>query len=97
MGFIKKIQPKNPYTTGIILGLLPCGLLYSTLIASVASGNIIKSSISMALFGIGTMVSLMLTSVFGNYLMSKRGLFNILSLFLLIIMGIYFIYSGIKY
>jgi sulfite exporter TauE/SafE len=97
MNVIKKFQPKTPLSTGIILGFLPCGLLYSALIAATSSGDFIKAGISMGLFGLGTMFALMLTSVFGNYLMAKRGIFNLISLVILMIMGAYFIYQGIKY
>ena len=39
---------------GVYNGLLPCGLTYVALAASVATGNILHSIIYMALFGLGT-------------------------------------------
>lgn len=97
MNFIKKFQPKGAFATGLILGLLPCGLLYSVLIGSTSSGSAFSGMIAMTMFGIGTMFALMTTSVFGNFIMKKRGIFNVLSLFLLVGMGIWFIYSGLTF
>lgn len=97
MGYIKRVQPRGPFSTGLILGLLPCGLVYSALIASTSSGSPLKGVAAMILFGLGTMAALMVTAVFGNVIMKKRGIFNILSLILLIAMGVYFIYSGIRF
>lgn len=97
MGIIKRVQPKRSFTTGMLLGLLPCGLLYSALIAATSLGSMYKAGVAMALFGFGTMIALMITAVFGNYFMSRRGIFNILGLILLLIMGAYFVWSGIRY
>lgn len=97
MGFLKKFQPKGPFVTGLILGLLPCGLLYGALIAATSSGHFLKGFTAMVLFGLGTAAAMLLAAVFGNFIMRKRGIFNILSLILLIAMGVYFIYSGITF
>ncbi len=97
MNLIKKFQPKHSYTTGIVLGLLPCGLVYGVLIAAASTANPLKGGIGLFLFGLGTTVAMMLASVFGNLLMKRRNLFNFLSLILLTVMGGYFIYLGIKF
>ena len=39
---------------GVYNGLLPCGLTYVALAASVATGSIVQSIIYMAIFGLGT-------------------------------------------
>lgn len=97
MGLVKLIQPGQPVTTGLLFGLLPCGLLYSALIASASSARAAKGALSMAIFGLGTVPAIMITAVFGNILMRRRGIFNILGSILLLGMGIYFILSGIQY
>jgi sulfite exporter TauE/SafE len=97
MGYVKRVQPKHAFSTGLLLGSLPCGLVYSALIASTSTADPLKGLTAMLLFGAGTMTALMLTAVFGNLAMKKRGLFNILSLILLMGMGCYFIYSGITF
>jgi sulfite exporter TauE/SafE len=96
MCLIKKFQPKHSYTTGLLLGLLPCGLIYGVLIAASSTANILKAAIGLFLFGLGTMFAMMTASIFGNFLMKKRNIFNFLSLILLTFMGCYFIYLGIR-
>ncbi|RLV58185.1 sulfite exporter TauE/SafE family protein [Parashewanella curva] len=44
---------------GIVWGWLPCGLVYSTLTWSVASGSAIKGGLIMFAFGLGTMPALL--------------------------------------
>ncbi|PLX70995.1 MAG: hypothetical protein C0602_02880 [Denitrovibrio sp.] len=93
---LKKIQPKSPYLTGVVLGLLPCGPLYGMIIASASTASPVRGFLSMILYGAGTSAALLATSVFGNYLMSRRSFFNLLTLVLMISMGLFFIYSGIR-
>lgn len=93
---IKKLQPKSAYTTGVVLGFLPCGPLYGMIIASASSASAVRGFLSMLLFGLGTAAAMMAVSVFGNWLMAKRGLFNLLSLILMVCMGLFFIWSGIR-
>ncbi|HXJ37785.1 MAG TPA: sulfite exporter TauE/SafE family protein, partial [Bryobacteraceae bacterium] len=39
---------------GLLLGCLPCGLLYAALLRSAAAASPLQSSLSMAAFGLGT-------------------------------------------
>ena len=94
---MKKIQPKTALGSGLLLGLLPCGLVYGGLIASSASASPFKGALSMLLFGLGTSVAMMMTAFFGNFLMRRRGIFNLISICLLIIMGLWFIWQGYKF
>lgn len=93
---LKKFQPKSAFLTGVVLGFLPCGPLYGMIIASASTADAFRGMLSMFLFGLGTSVAMMATSVFGNYLMSRRGLFNLISLVLMVCMGAFFIWSGIR-
>ena len=47
-----------PY--GFIWGWLPCGLVYSTLTWSMASGSLVNGAVTMLAFGLGTLPSLLL-------------------------------------
>jgi uncharacterized protein len=48
-----------PLTIGILWSLLPCGLLYSALLVAAMSGNPMEGAAVMALFALGSGVSLM--------------------------------------
>ncbi len=72
--FSKKISIlfQNPYglrgyLLGIILGFIPCGMLYSAFLISGSFSNPILSAIGMIFFGIGTFPSLFLTSWGGGF------------------------------
>lgn len=43
------------FLLGILNGLLPCGLVYMSLISSVATGSPVEGTLFMAMFGIGTL------------------------------------------
>ena len=51
------------FVLGGINGLLPCGLVYMALAASVSAGGILKSGLFMFVFGIGTMPLLFLIGI----------------------------------
>lgn len=55
-----------PY--GIIWGWLPCGLVYSTLSWSLASGSAVKGALVMAMFGLGTLPALLSLGAFSHKL-----------------------------
>lgn len=66
-----------PY--GVIWGWLPCGLVYSTLSWSLASGSAVNGALVMALFGLGTLPALVSLGVVShklkallNNLMTKK-------------------------
>lgn len=57
-------SPSKALALGAIWGWLPCGLVYSTLTWSLASGDALKGALIMASFGLGTLPAL-LTLSFG--------------------------------
>lgn len=62
----KKIIPiksvKKSFLLGTLWGWLPCGLVYSTLTWSLASGSAIKGGLIMMFFGLGTLPALLTVS-----------------------------------
>jgi uncharacterized protein len=55
------------FTIGLLNGLLPCGLVYMAAAGAVATGDIVKSIIFMALFGLGTLPMIWGIAFWGNY------------------------------
>ena len=76
----------NGYLLGLILGFIPCGLLYSALLIAANINNDLTAMIAMFCFGISNMAGLTLVS-FGNYLFFRKLEFslNILIQFILLI------------
>lgn len=64
--FSKHVIPVNnkrkAFGLGILWGWLPCGLVYSTLTWSLASGNVFKGGLIMLFFGLGTLPALLALS-----------------------------------
>jgi sulfite exporter TauE/SafE len=51
------------YFFGMVWGWLPCGLVYTALLTAAASGNVVKSTLSMLAFGLGTLPAVMGTGI----------------------------------
>jgi hypothetical protein len=93
-GALKGRVPGRPFATGLFLGLLPCGLLYSALIAAAARGGPTEGAAALALFGLGTAPALLGVSVADELLARNRALVNRLSQAFLLAMGIWFLWTG---
>lgn len=96
-GLISRFQFNSPFITGIVLGFLPCGLLYGALIGVSSLNNPIKSSFALSLFGFGTSFAMIIIALFGNIVIRYRKLFRMLSFLIMFGMGIFFIYSGLRF
>lgn len=87
--------PGHPYLLGLLLGLLPCGLLYSAVIAAVARGGALQGAAALALFGVGTMPALLGLSLADELLARRRAALNRLSQLFLLAMGLWFLWTGL--
>lgn len=94
---LKSFTPSNPFFYGIILGFLPCGLSMNAFILAIPSGSWYMGALMLFLFGIGTSVAMMLLSIFGSYIMKYIKQFKYITAFLLLAMGVYYIYYGVNF
>jgi len=60
------------FTLGLVWGWLPCGLVYTALAWSLASGNAVRGAILMLGFGLGTLPGLMTMGMAGSWLLAWR-------------------------
>lgn len=76
MKFVVPLLPSHSlwggYLLGILLGFLPCGLVYAAIAAVAATGNILESAFGMIAFAVGTMPVLMVMSMSGKMLRNKQ-------------------------
>ncbi len=56
-------SPQKALGLGLLWGWLPCGLVYSTLTWSMASGSLVQGSLIMTFFGLGTLPALLSVSL----------------------------------
>lgn len=54
-------NPSMPIAAGMLVGLLPCGLVYGMLAQSLATGGVLEGALVMVAFGLGTAPSLFAT------------------------------------
>lgn len=88
--------PGHPLATGLFLGLLPCGLLYSAVLAAVARGGALQGALALALFGLGTAPALLGLSLADELLARRRALLNRLSQAFVLAMGAWFLWRGLS-
>jgi sulfite exporter TauE/SafE len=59
------------YRLGLVLGLLPCGFLYSALFAAAATGGALAGGLAMAAFALGTVPALAAVGFLGAGVMRR--------------------------
>jgi sulfite exporter TauE/SafE len=94
-GMLHGRVPGHPFATGLFLGLLPCGLLYSAVIAAVARGGPLEGGAALTLFGIGTAPALLGLSLADELLARHRVFVNRFSQVFLLAMGLWFLWTGL--
>jgi sulfite exporter TauE/SafE len=92
---LQKADYRSRFTTGILNGFLPCGMVYMALTASLASGGIWQGALYMALFGLGTLPFMFAVVLVGN-LMNQAFRVKVLKVIpiVMIILG-GFLFSGV--
>lgn len=94
---LQKADYRSRFTTGILNGFLPCGMVYMALTASLAAGGIWQGASFMALFGLGTLPFMFAVVLLGN-LMTTTFRIKILKFVpvLMIVLGGLFILRGLE-
>jgi sulfite exporter TauE/SafE len=104
---ISKIQSTAAYfPIGLLLGLLPCGPVYTALLAAAGAGMraegtfeaIVSGMTLMLLFGVGTVPALFLVAKLVNMgWFKKREIIYRLGALLMVAVGVYFVVKGFLY
>jgi sulfite exporter TauE/SafE len=94
-GRLKGRVPGHPFATGLFLGLLPCGLLYSAVIAAVSRGGPLEGAAALGLFGLGTAPALLGVCLADELLARHRTFVNRLTQLFLLGMGAWFLWTGL--
>lgn len=59
---------KSLFLIGLLNGLLPCGLVYMAVAGAIATGDITKGVLFMAVFGLGTVPVMLSLPLIGNFI-----------------------------
>lgn len=94
---LQKADYRSRFSTGILNGFLPCGMVYMALTASLAGGGIWQGALYMALFGLGTLPFMFAVVLAGN-LMNQAFRLKVLKAVpvIMIILGGLFIVRGLE-
>lgn len=85
------------FTTGVLNGFLPCGMVFVALTASLAAGGVWQGALFMFFFGLGTFPFMFSAVLFGNLLTPQlRGKLLKGVPVLLLLLGVLFILRGME-
>ncbi|MEN2280932.1 sulfite exporter TauE/SafE family protein [Algoriphagus sp. SE2] len=94
--YLKSGKSSAYFATGIINGLLPCGMVYMALVAALALQSSLMGAAYMFFFGIGTVPLLLILMVSGSvFSVPLRQKFQSAIPYLGVIIGILFIFRGL--
>ena len=93
--FLRK-NYRSVFFIGLLNGLLPCGLVYMAIAGAVSTASILKSSLFMAGFGLGTLPVMWSIAFFGSSInMNMRRNIRKLYPYVMLIMAILLIVRGL--
>lgn len=86
----------SKFTLGLILGYLPCGLIYAALLKSMATGSVVSGALTMTAFGLGTAFSLLAIGIFSTAFSLKLSRWGSkLASVSVLILGLFLVYRGV--
>lgn len=94
---LQRTAPEALFLTGVLNGLLPCGLVYAAAIGAAAMGTSAQGALFMVLFGLGTWPALVALRMSGSMLgTNARGLLRRASPVLVSAMAVLLILRGLQ-
>ena len=94
---MKSPTAKSKIFMGLLLGFLPCGLIYAALLKAIETASPWAGALTMFAFGVGTMGALLVvglaSTALGTWLRRHS---NQLAAIGVTLMGVYLLYMGIK-
>ncbi|MGD9903910.1 MAG: sulfite exporter TauE/SafE family protein [Vicinamibacterales bacterium] len=84
-------MPGHPLAVGLVLGLLPCGLLYTAVVAAMARGGALDGAVALAAFGAGTTPALLGVAMLDRVVLARRVALTRLSHGFVLAMGLWYL------
>lgn len=96
--FMLSIRPANKFGLGLVLGFLPCGLVYAALLKAVDAGGVLGGALTMLAFGFGTSFALAATGLASSAFGWRLGRWsNALAGVSIILLGAWLIWMGVAH
>jgi uncharacterized protein len=94
--FLMSPQPVSKLRLGLVLGFLPCGLIYAALLKAMETGSALDGALTMLAFGLGTAGALLGTGFVSSAVRQRFGAWsNRLAGVSVVILGALLLYKGI--
>jgi sulfite exporter TauE/SafE len=98
--FISKLMmsstAQSKFGLGLLMGLLPCGLLYAALINAVSTGDALSGALAMASFATGTSLALLGIGLFSTAIGARLGRWaTTFATVSVMLMGAFLVWRGI--
>ncbi|HZT32208.1 MAG TPA: sulfite exporter TauE/SafE family protein [Bryobacteraceae bacterium] len=88
--------PSSKFGLGLLLGFLPCGLVYAALLKAVETASAAAGALTMAAFGLGTATTLLLLGLASSAAGLRLGKWsNALAAASIAAMGVFLIWRGV--
>ena len=96
--FLNKNNLSSLYLLGLLNGAIPCGIVYFFALSASVSGGVLNGAIVMFVFGIATLVPMVLFGLFNSLLSSikYRNFMNKIFCILIAIFGAWTIVKGFR-
>jgi len=93
---LKKKENSTFFTIGFLNGLLPCGLVYMAMIASLTSTSVLEGVTYMALFGLGTVPLMSAVVLLGNITsyVNRQKIQKLIPV-VVVVIGVFFVLRGL--
>ncbi len=92
---LRRVNYRNLFLYGLVLGFIPCGLVYVAGAKAAATGDPLQGMLTMAIFGLGTLPALFILG-FTTHLISdsfRRRVFKFAAI-LVILFGLWTVWKG---
>ncbi len=91
-----KVNRSNVFGLGIVLGFVPCGLVYSVGAQAAATQSLLKGGLTMLIFGLGTVPAMLLSGITANLISSRvRSRLYKLAALLVVLLGVLTVLRGV--
>lgn len=95
-GLFARVNKRNIFGVGVILGFIPCGLVYAAGAKAAATQSMIGGMVTMLVFGLGTFPAMVLTGLMSGLISSRlrRRIYRVAAI-LVIVLGIVTLLRGL--
>lgn len=91
-------HPMSRLGLGLLMGFLPCGLLYAAVFKAVSTGEAAAGAVTMAAFAAGTSLALLALGLFSTAIGARVGRHaTSLATASVLLMGAFLVYRGVTY